>query len=254
AEAREAGRGPLAWRGCKEVWTVDFLPALARALPDARFVIVLRDPRAVLASLIAMAAGDPSQHAHGVSYLRHWRKLVALVTLFQARPDLAPRLTVARFETMCHAAETEAGRLGAFLGLPFEAAMLHPGGENGWQGNSSFGAIGTGISPAAAEGWRRRIAPADHALAEFLCAPEMAAAGYEPDAVLPEPTDAVLRRMLDFHDDPGSWRSDSGDPFADLAWEALRHRLWRAPPSLPETGTLMARCFLNPDVLQQRAE
>src|SRR5262249_38522485 len=42
------------WVGCKEVWVVEFFRPLARAYPDARFVLVHRDPPAVLASLLAL--------------------------------------------------------------------------------------------------------------------------------------------------------------------------------------------------------
>src|SRR5262249_31113823 len=55
------------WVGIKEVWMVDFYPVLARAYPDARFVVLLRDPRAVVASMLALREQDESQGAHVLS-------------------------------------------------------------------------------------------------------------------------------------------------------------------------------------------
>ncbi len=39
-------------------------PALARLFPEARFIVIHRDPRAVVASLLAMGRKDPTQKAH----------------------------------------------------------------------------------------------------------------------------------------------------------------------------------------------
>lgn len=53
-QARACGKHDLAVAGIKELWTVEFALPLARAFPDARFLIIHRDPRAVVASLVAM--------------------------------------------------------------------------------------------------------------------------------------------------------------------------------------------------------
>src|SRR5262249_12400593 len=45
------GGSALRYAGVKEVWTIEFIPALARAFPGARFIIIERDPRAILASV-----------------------------------------------------------------------------------------------------------------------------------------------------------------------------------------------------------
>jgi hypothetical protein len=55
------GGGALRYVGFKEVWTIEFIPALARAFPDARFIIIERDPRALPASVSAMARRDPAR-------------------------------------------------------------------------------------------------------------------------------------------------------------------------------------------------
>jgi len=55
------------WVGMKEVWIIEFLTPLARAYPEARFIVIMRDPRAVIASMQALARSDPSQLAHTIA-------------------------------------------------------------------------------------------------------------------------------------------------------------------------------------------
>jgi hypothetical protein len=214
----------LAWCGTKEVWTTDFIPLLARALPDARFVVIRRDPRAILASLIAMMRSDPSQAAHTISYMRHWRKEAALVELLAADPLLAGRLQVVRYEILATEPGATAKQLCNFLDLPFHDCMLAPVGPDGAVsfGNSSFGTI-DGVATTSIDRWRSVLDPGMVKTIECHCGPEMLAEGYElvnPPPVRPDAT--VARIVAEADRDPGLWRSDSGDPVADLAHEARR--------------------------------
>lgn len=238
-----AGKSDLRWVGTKEVWTADFIPALHRLYPDARFVIAMRDPRAVLVSLIGMGARDESQKAHGVSYLRHWRKLAYLSRRFGSDPVLEKAVLTVRFEDVCARPEDGAAQLARHLGLETDAAMLTPGGEEGWTGNSSFGENGAPVDAASVDRWRRRIEPAHQALVEFMCGPDMRLMGYEPDADRPVLTQEMVEATLAFDRDPGKWRSDSGDVWQDLAWESLRARL----ACLPGHGdvTIKERCLVG---------
>lgn len=241
--ARAGGKTDLLIAGAKEVWTADFIPGLARGIPGARFALIHRDPRAIVLSLQTLGEKDESQKAHAVSYMRHWRKQVALAQRFAADPVLKDRLFVTTFERLCSAPESEARRLCLMLGIDFDAAMLRPGEASGWTGNSSFGQNLEPIDPVAADRWRRRIAPEVRAAVEFHCAPEMRALGYDVPADAEELTETIAKAVFGFHADPGKWRSDSGDPAGDLAWEVLRHRVIKAPSAgWPEE--LRSRCML----------
>lgn len=242
--ATEGGRGGLALAGAKEVWTVDFIPALARALPDARFAVIHRDPRAVVMSLLALAARDPTQKAHPVSYMRHWRKQVILARRFAADPALQDRLFVTTFETLCRTPEPEMRRLCATLGIGYDAAMLRPGEASGWTGNSSFGPSEEPIDPSAAQRWRGRIPPGVKAAVEFHCGPEMRVLGYDVADDAWRLTPAIAELAFAWHADPGKWRSDSGDPAGDLAWETLRNRI-AVEPGAGWPESMLARCLID---------
>jgi hypothetical protein len=229
------------WCGIKEVWVLDFVPALARVFPDARFVAIERDPRAVIASLAALAVRDPSQHAHPISYLRHWRKSVVLARRFAADPTLADRFHLVRYETLVAEPETSTHRVAQFLDLPFEPAMLAPSGS--WQGNSSYDNV-AGISDVSAARWFSTLGVEAIDAVEFFCAPEMALAGYPRVASANgDLTPGIAHYVAEADGNPGSWRSDSGDPVSEIKFELLRRELLRAPEPVADDD-LVRRCFL----------
>jgi hypothetical protein len=246
AEAR--GGREARYVGIKEVWMIDFLPALARAFPDARFVVLLRDPRATVASLVALAERDSTQQAHVVSYLRHWRKQVALVSHFQTQPLLAGRIHVLEYETLAGSRQAAAEGLCRFLELEPHADMLD--GERyldaatgrPWRGNSSF------------EGPRPKsiLPPTLLELADFLTAPERRLTAYASPASAPTP--ARLLSACAECERPGmSWRSDLQDPQQDVGFELFRPALLDASPNTWD-ASLVRRSFLFEDVYRRLLE
>jgi hypothetical protein len=117
---------------------------------------------------------------------------------------------------------------------------------DGWGGNSSFRS-GRDIYATSLELWKTHAAPAAVAAADFLCGPEMSLAGYA--TVSSQVLDAPLLQYLDDASrEPGSWRSDSGDPIVDLGGELLRHCLLASDGEVNEA--LVRRCFLFRDTFQ----
>lgn len=228
----------LQWCGSKEVWTIEFIPTLARALPEARFIVIRRDPRSILASLIAMMRADPSQAAHTISYMRHWRKEAAVADHLVADPALNKRMLIIQYEDLARAPAESGRQICDFLDLPFDPSMLMPVAPDGAvsRGNSSFGAI-DGVSPASIGRWRQTLDAATVRTIECHCGAEMLAEGYMPENPLPVlPDNVVARVVLEASREPGSWRSDSGNVERELANEARRWAMLRLPRSnLAET-------------------
>lgn len=229
----------LAFTGFKEVWTIDFLPALARLFPAARFIVIHRDPRAVVASLLEMARKDETQRAHSVSYMRHWRKQVVLADAFTRDPVIASRFASVRFEDLCDHPADELARLCECLGIAFEPGMVRP--DAGWEGNSSFGPRQADIDARAAERWRAAVAPDLRDTVDFFCGREMRMIGYKP--VYEGGLNAGIVEMVrTFDADPGKWRSDAYDWQTGIAWECLRQQI--AITGQPDD--IAGRCFLIP--------
>jgi hypothetical protein len=235
--ARSRRGAATRWIGIKEVWTLDFLPALARAFPEAKFVAIERDPRAVIASLASLAAQDASQHAHPISYLRHWRKGVALARRYLTDHTLTGRFHLVRYEALATQPEIEAERLAGFLDLPFDRRMLSPGAANA---SHEQGIIG--ISARSIGRWRRSPLQMIRAV-EFFCAPEMILAEDDPEHAPASATAEIIDYLRRADGDPGSWRSDSGDVAAEIAGEMLRRHLLGLAEACADTD-LVRRCFL----------
>lgn len=236
------GKASVLYAGFKEVWTVDFLPALARHFPTAKFVIIHRDPRAVVMSLLAMAKKDPTQLAHPISYMRHWRKQVELTLQFSATPEYAARLTSVRFEDLCDRPREELARICALLNIDVETAMLQPGGE--WEGNSSYGPRQADIDTGAIDRWRVAIDPVLLETVDFHCGREMRLTGYVPESEGTTLTAGIVETVRHFDANPGKWRSDFGDWETGLAWECLRRAL-SLQDEHPLANSLRQKCYLR---------
>lgn len=232
------------WCGTKEVWTTEFIPVFARAMPHARFIVIRRDPRSILASLIGMMRRDETQTAHTISYMRHWRKEAAVLDTIVGDSLLRERVLTVRYEAITTMPERAAREICGFLDLPFDDAMLTPAAEDGTasRGNSSFGGM-KGIADTSVARWRRVLDDDTLRAIECLCGPEMRAEGYELTNAWPVLPDAGVQRAAAEADaNPGSWRSDSGDTAADLAHEQARWEMLagRETPS----STDISRHFL----------
>ena len=233
--------------GSKEVWAIDFLPLLARTYPQARFFLIERDPRAIVASLFAMGEQDSSQAAHFISYCRHWRKAVALARQLRADSLYASRVQIVSYERLVREPLLVAKEVCAHLGIAFREEMLEVS-AGGWAGNSSYGE-NQGIYAQSLEKWRNALGPANIAAIEFLCAPEMALTdyGFSPDAfgILTPEIEQVFRAA---DSSQASWRSDIGQVSLDLGGELLRYDLIRS--NLDFQDALVRECFLSVPVLQ----
>lgn len=158
--------------------------ALHAAFPKARFVHVVRDPRAVVNSwrTVPWSSGYVWRDAD------LWRERVQAV---RQAPASAPVHTV-RFEQLVEAPTSTMQRVAAFLGLA-------PG--HGWTHTASVEQVAVDtaaepwkqhalapIDPAVATRWRSTLSEADQAMVEHIAGCEMLRWGYMPD------TSAAARR------------------------------------------------------------
>jgi hypothetical protein len=232
------------WVGCKEVWIIDFLPLLAKVFPAARFYIIERDPRAIVASLITMAGKDPTQAAHVPSYLRHWRKNVVLARRFKSDPQLQDRLMLISYEKLVAESRSEMVKICEELDIEYAPTMLELSAD-GWRGNSSYDHGEQNIYANTVERWQKVLTDPVIQTADYLCGPEMMLTNYRP-VTQPQP-EVVLNFLQEANHRPGSWRSDSGDTLIDFGGELLRHVLLNMK-SLPNEQ-MIRRCFLFVDTL-----
>jgi hypothetical protein len=216
------------WRGFEENWPYEFLPALARAYPDARFVLIVRDVRAAIASQATLP--DPRLIALPLSFARSWRKLVALGEHYRQSPLFAGRLHVLRYEDLVSDPEREIQGLCRFLEIDpvpeMTAGDLTSTRGLRWQNNSSFAHPGAGIFTDSVTRWRQVLAADSVELIELVAAPDLRLAGYDADVSAPADGWGRAFRRLDADTrNCQGWRADSRNAAIDFGLELVR-REW----------------------------
>lgn len=232
--------------GGKEVLVEEYAPLLAWR--GCRIVFVVRDPRAMIASL---NFGDRDNLAGGprpvLFSARAWRKSVALA--LTAHPT-GNSVTV-RYEDLVLDRSATLHRLTEFLQIePCSENFLDQGITDQfgarWRGNSSF-FDQSGVSARSLDTWRERLPePVVHFI-EAVCAPEMRLMGYPLCS-----TGRDRERALDLYRDPfecihRSFPADYSSNPARIAAE--RQRLAYLETGLPDASE-QRKWFLSPAAWQ----
>ena len=259
AKARNASRSK--WVGIKESWNIEFFATLARSYPDAKFVIILRDPRAMINSHLGVVNSDPSKIASILSYARHWRKYVAFTIHYQNDPEFADRLYLLTHEQVLNDPAGKAQDLCDFLEIKYSPDMTNTNNfidyatGKMWQGNSSFEEVTAGFSTYRAERWREKLDSRVLRMIEFTCGFDMKLMGYEPTSYIGDkwPDSDVLEYLVQSADADVNWRSDFKDPQLDYGFELFRHSLITQSKG-HENTELIRRSFLFEEVFARLHE
>lgn len=146
--------------------------------PDARVVYVVRDPRAVIASVMRTPWGrfaSLDQHA------RRWRESVQRFRQWQNDP----RVCLVRYERLVADPEGSLKSLCNFLGLEFSPAMISARKAKqrsvptmNWA-NQHLDQAAAPVTTASVDAWRSHLKPAQVTIIEHFCGPELTASGYD---------------------------------------------------------------------------
>jgi len=180
ALARHFGKSGATWRGSKEILCEEYLPHLLDQ--GRRCVLVVRDPRAMIASANNGRYKNTVGDCYPILMLaRIWRKSVAYALELEG----SPQFLVIRYEDLVQSTKVTLDSIARFLSVePFtesafsqEHLLTHAG--HTWLGNSSFGdkAVVDDISMTA---WMKYLTAPVIDVIEALCYPEMLAMGYTP--------------------------------------------------------------------------
>lgn len=238
------GHEESAWVGFKDLWTIEFFPLFSRSYPDSKFVVIVRDPRAIAASILAYLKIDPLQVAHILSVLRHWRKSIAFTQWLQTFEDWKKKLYVVRYESLVSNPEKEARALCEFLSLPFDHKMLETNKyydvatQGIWTGNSSYSSPLQGIDVKSINRWQESLDSLVLSLIEYTCEAEMKLSGYDLVDNKPGQSIRALEAIMESCDREWSWRSDFRDPLLDFGYEAFRRTLLKSSEKKIDQDTI----------------
>lgn len=216
------GRERSIRRVFKDVWAIEFLAPLLRVFPGSRGVIVIRDPRDVVASYVRM---NPVGLPHLISLLRQWRKAAELCLM--STHDYSPLggSFVLRYEDLCREPDEWTERLSGYL------FGTSPGGADwpvdrvkqwDWAGNSSFGKLPGRPVTSSIGRWTNVLDRETLAVVEMVCGPEMERLGYPRSAAGSVSLPAGLLHTVRSGGRSGYWRSSRRRRELDAVLECLR--------------------------------
>ena len=139
----------------KSIYTFEHIGALKLALPNARFVVVRRDPRD---NLFSIYKSRFAQGTHGYAYdleklARYYDEFECMIGLWRERvPDWFYEVS---YETLVADPEEETRRLIAACGLDWEDACLNFHERAGRVQTLSVFQVRQPITSASVKGWRR---------------------------------------------------------------------------------------------------
>lgn len=170
--------------GEKSPHHVRYLHLLSQRFPKARFIHMVRDPRAVALSFANVASSFGRRYV--ADACRQWR--VAIQAHLRHADALgADRYRVVRYEDLVVAPERVIRDVCAFLDLDFSQAMLdfHERDEAGFHQRQASHMANTRkpLFTSSLEKWRSELSPSQIGIVEHLLRREMATMGYAPSGI-----------------------------------------------------------------------
>lgn len=173
--AGRAARGDLAFWVDHTPNNIRHFELLAAAFPEARFIHIVRDPRAVATSLKKVDWGP----SHSYTGAQFWLQQVSFG--LAAESFLGDRVTRVRYEDLVCAPQLTLERLCAFLGLGFEPSLL---AGNGFivprYSEDQHRLVGRPPLAERAGAWAHTLSEREVEVIEATCCDCLAYFGYSP--------------------------------------------------------------------------
>lgn len=238
----------LVWAGFNDNWTVEFFPLISQLIPEAKFILHLRDPRAVVFSS-EFAEPDPAKRPTVISFARHLRKYYAFANVLPSNPNLQNRLLVTRYELFIQNPEIEARRVTDFLGVDYDPQMIDiarfkKADGKAWPSDWDIYRTSDNI-------WRSDM-PEDMAeLTEFICDPDMRLHGYQPEIY--DLSSGLSGKAFEYalcnSRECLGWRTDFPEIEQAIGCEFYRKHMLKTKSKY--SSEEIERCFLFSDVFDQ---
>ena len=165
---------------------VEFIPILARAYPEAKFIIQIRDPRAVVDA--GYSTRQETYIGHRLlEIIRQWRKTVAFSVYLKR--TLGKQVCLITYDNLVNESEIAMQIICKFLDLEYESGMIDASqftALDEFDSENSWGLQGS-ILNSRISAWTESetLAPDTLSLVEFMGGPEMRALGYAPTILEP---------------------------------------------------------------------
>ena len=246
----------IKWCGFNDNWVVEFFPLIAKSFSDAKFFVILRDPRAAIASALKLREKEPELVPLIYSFAHSWRKHAAFATVLQSDPSINNRLMVFRYEDLVKFPRQTVRKFCEFLEVEFSEAMLdteqfRPYQGEKWKNWSHFNVPSQGIFTEAIDRWKDYLSKGMIEYIEFVCDPEMRLFGYDPFHYSGRmPSENVMREMQRDDRESKGWRGNHSSWDLEHSFELFRKQALLLNKNLLTTH-LIEKYFLFEDLYDQ---
>jgi hypothetical protein len=158
----------------------NYIPAIFARFPQAKLLVTMRDPRAILAAWIALEKTRKTKPPFSVYYVvAHWR--VAAKLAKKVRDGEVPGLVVG-YEDLALDPSMWMQKVCDYLEITFDPEIVLNPTKVGrfWVGNSSAGVSFSEISTEPVTRWQRELSEDEIGWVEWHCRDLMPEFGYEP--------------------------------------------------------------------------
>ena len=179
--AWSAHQGKGTW-GEKTPKNIFYIDVIHEMFPEARFLFLIRDPRAVVHSMNRFARLEDNSAINAFNWVQ---AVTAGRSLLQSKVPSSQWLAV-RYEALVQRTESELRRICSFLEEPYDEHMLgfyHSSTEVVHPHSEQLGGAKTlskPVSTVSLNKWRREMDDVDIATVEYICRDHMGALQYEP--------------------------------------------------------------------------
>jgi len=157
-----------------------YLPQIRARFPQARILLTMRDPRAILAAQIALEQTRQLRRFSIYYCVSHWRESANLA-IRSLQGDEENSLVVP-YEKLVTETETQMQKVCSFLGVSFdrETVLVPTKAGKFWQGNSAMETNFSQISREPLSRWETDLSEEEIGWVEWHCRDLMPFFGYEP--------------------------------------------------------------------------
>jgi hypothetical protein len=221
----------IKWCGFNDNWVIEFFPHLAREFEDSKFIVIIRDPRAAIASSLKLREKSPTLVPMVYSFAHSWRKHAAFAYKLITDKKYIDRLFLLKYEDFVADPENKLKEISEFLEIKFNKEMLIPNNfrpisGNKWETYSNFNVPSNQIYKDRINGWVEYLDRSSVEFIEFICGPEMSLFGYNNKVLdLNMSFDSFKNYfVMDSHQSVG-WRGNHKDYTSEYENQLMRYNI-----------------------------
>ena len=223
----------IKWIGWMDSWIEEFFPILAKEYKHSKFILIIRDPRASIASYKNYFKKNNRSNLAPLtlSYLRCWRKQVAFSEYFKSKKILKKRVFIIKYEELVNNPKKITKKMCNFLKINYSTNMIDTSkfmglGKNTkkWKPNSNFKSPQKGIYKSSLSKWKKFLNNDLKNFVEFVVGPELKYLGYKKKYNKFNYKN-ILKFHLNDHKNNKGWRTTKNSPKVDINFEILRNKL-----------------------------